>query len=66
MFTKEPVGKYHASRTIEYQFERIADTLHFIINAFSDLQQLRGCHPNFLLRQFIQSPQRILDVRFSQ
>ncbi len=32
----------------------------------SDLQELSGCHPNFFLCQFIQSPKRTLDVGLSQ
>jgi hypothetical protein len=57
-FTKESIGKYNASRTIEY-------ILHFFVDAVSDLQQLCGCHTNFLLCQLVQSLERILDICLS-
>ena len=66
MFTKESTGKYDASRTIKYQFDRIADIFHFIIDAVSDLEELSRCHPGFLLCQFIQSLESVLDIRISQ
>ena len=62
----ESMGKYDAPRTIEYQIDRIADIFHFIINFVSDLEELRCCHPGFLLRQFIQSLESVLDIRISQ
>ena len=45
-FTIETTGKYNALRTIE-------DILHLVIDAVSDLQELRGRHPNFLLCQLV-------------
>ena len=55
----ELLGKYDASRTISYQFDHIADTV-------SDLQKLSRCHPSFLLCQFIQSLESVLDLCLSQ
>ena len=53
-----------------YHFDRIADivqfiidTLHFIIDAVSDLQELRVCHPSFLMCQFVQPTERVFDIR---
>ena len=73
------IGKRHASRTIEYRFHCIADIVHFVIDfldlaidlryfvvdAVSDLQELRGCHPNFLLRQSVQSTERVFKICLS-
>ena len=75
-----------ASRTIEHQFDRIVDIVHFvvdtphfiidalnpvidprylIVDVMSDLQELRGCHPNFLLSQLVQSTERVFNIRLS-
>ena len=62
----ESIGTYDAPRTVEYQFDRIADVFHLFIDAVSDLEELSRCHPDFLLRQFIQSLESILDIRISQ
>ena len=62
----ELIGKYDAPRTIEYQIDRIADFFYFIIDAVSDLEELSRCHPDFLLCQFIQSLESVLDIRISQ
>ena len=51
---KESAGKYNAPRTFVYHSDRIADILHINIDAVGDRQELRRCHPNLLLRQFIQ------------
>ena len=71
-FTSKLVGKYQGSRTIEYQLNLVIDALnpvidprYFIIDAVSDLQELRDCHPNFLLSQFIQPTERVFDIRLS-
>ena len=53
------LGIYDASRTIDYYFDRIADTIN-------DLQNLSVYHTSFLLCQFIQSLESILDLRLSQ
>ena len=67
-------------RTIVYHFDGIADILHFIINVLNpdvyscyfvvdsvgERQELRSCHPNFLLCQFVQPYKRILDISLSQ
>ena len=80
MFTNELIGSYQVSRTIQYQFDCIADIFHFVvdalnlvidpnnfvINALSERQELRRCHSSFFLRQLIQSPQRIFDIPLSQ
>ena len=62
----ELIGKYDAPRTIEYQIDRIADIFHFIIDAVSDLEELSRCHANFLLCQFIQSLESVLNLRISE
>ena len=49
-----------------YQFDCIADIFHLIIDAVSDLEELSCCHPGFLLCQFIQSPESVLDLRLSR
>jgi hypothetical protein len=80
----ELVDKYLAPRTIEYQFDRIADTvnfvihnLHFVVDALNPvidscyfvvdpvrkLQELCGCHPYFVLCQFIQPLECVFDIR---
>ena len=73
------VGKYNTSRTIVYYSDRIADIFHFtidalnpvidlcyfVVDAVGERQDLRRCHPNFLLRQFVQLFERILDIRLS-
>ena len=38
-------------------------TFNLVVNAMGECQQLRCCHSNFLLRQFIQSLEGILDLR---
>ena len=58
-FMMESLGKYYAPRTIEYQFDRIADTVSY-------LQKLSRCHASFFLCQFIQSLESVLDLRLSQ
>jgi hypothetical protein len=40
----------------------VVDSLHFLIDLVRGLQTLRSSHPNFILRQSLQSAQRILDV----
>jgi hypothetical protein len=44
----------------------IVDAHHLPINAVRHLQLLGGCHPCLFLRQFVQSPQAILDVSVSR
>ena len=77
---KERVGKYKALRTIMHHSDRIVDVSHFTIDALNVLidpcyfavdavgerQELRSCHPNFLLCQFVQRFECILDIRLSQ
>ena len=63
---KESVGKYNASRTVAYYSDRIADILHITIDAVGERQELRRCHPNFFLRQFVRLIERILDISLSQ
>ena len=72
MFTTVSVGKYHASRTIEYQFHVVLDFLnpaidprYFVVDAVRDLQELRGRHPSFLLGQFVQPDERVFKIRLS-
>ena len=63
-----------------YYSDRIADILHFttdalnlvidpcyfVVDTVGERQELRCCHPNFLLRQLVQIFERILDVGLSQ
>ena len=63
MFTKECVEKYNVSRTIVYDPDHITDIVHiithafnlttdtcyFIIDSMGERQELRRCHPNFIL-----------------
>ena len=70
---KNSVGKYDVSRTIVYNPDRITHTLNFVINPchfavdpVCERQELCRYHPNFLLCQFIQSLQSVLDLRLSQ
>ena len=42
------------------------DSCYFVVDAVCERQELRCCHPNFLLRQFIQSLESVLDIRLSQ
>ena len=79
-FTKNSAGKYNVSRTFIYHPDRMTDTFHFIthgLNIVIDLcyfvvdtmgehQELCRCHSNFLLCQFIQSLESILNLRISQ
>ena len=65
-FTAVTIGKYHMSRTIEYQLNRIADIFHFVIDTVCELQELYSCHPNFFLCQLVQSPQGILNISLSK
>ena len=60
-------------RTVKYQSDRILNIFHFIIDTLyrvvdtlGDLQDLSGCHPNFLLCQFVQSLESVLDICLSQ
>ena len=62
---KGSVGKYNASRTVVYYSDRITDILHITVDAVGECQELRCGHPNFLLRQFIQPFERILDIGHS-
>ena len=65
-FMAESIRKHKTPRTIEYQFDRIIDVFHFILDAVSDLEELSCCHPGFLLCQFIQSFESVLNLRISQ
>ena len=43
----------------------INDNIHFVTNAVRGLQSLCSRHAMFFLRQFVQSPQCIIDLRHS-
>ena len=58
-----------AERTFNSQVDLAVDVRYFVIDSFysvldtvRDFQYLRRCHPGLLLRQSIQSVQRILDI----
>ena len=38
---------------------------YFVVDAMSERQELCHCHPNFILRQLIQSFRTVLDLRLS-
>ncbi|KAH9980437.1 hypothetical protein BJV74DRAFT_857080 [Russula compacta] len=40
----------------------ICNTNNLVINTMCSLQTLRRRHPNFVLGQFVQSPQSVLDI----
>ena len=44
----------------------IIDPCYFVVNAMRECQELRCCHPNFILRQFIQSLESVFNIRLSQ
>jgi hypothetical protein len=46
-------------RTTNNHPDLVVDTSHSIIDIIRSLQNLRGCHPNLLIRQLLQSLQRI-------
>ena len=62
------------SRTVEYQSDRVPNIVHFIIDTLhcvidplgNFFQDLSGCHPNFLLCQFVQSLESIFDICLSK
>ena len=67
------VGKYNVSRTTVYNPDRITHGLnfvinpcHFVVDPVCERQELRRYHPNFILSQFIQSLESVLDLRLSQ
>ena len=49
-----------------YAFNAFIDPCYFVVNAMSKRQELCRRHPNFILCQFIQSFERVLDLRLSQ
>ena len=49
-----------------YAFNTFIDPCYFVVNAMSERQELCHHHPNFILRQFIQSFESVLDLRLSQ
>ena len=40
----------------------VIDVFHLVVNAVRDLQTLCSSHAGLLLSQFIEPPQRVLDV----
>ena len=73
------LGKYTALRTFVHHRDLIIDISHFttyaldlviypcyfVVGTMSERQELCRCHPNFILRQLIQSFKSVLDLRLS-
>ena len=56
----------HALYLVIYPCYFTIYALNLVVNATGECQQLRCCHPNFLLRQFIQALEGILDLCLPQ